>query len=57
MTKRLEHLSNNERLTELGSIQPGEEVKVDLIKVYEYLMGGVEEGGARLFSVVPCDKI
>lgn len=57
MIKRLEHLTNNERLRELGSIQPGEEVKVDLINVYEYLMGAVEEGGARLFSVVPCDKI
>lgn len=55
MIKGLEHLSYNERLRELGSIQPGEEVKVDL-NVYKYLMGGNEEG-ARLFSIVPCDKL
>lgn len=28
----------------------------DLVNVHKYLVGGNEEGGARLFSVIPRDK-
>jgi len=52
MVRGLEHLSNEERLRELGlfSLKKAERGP------YKYLMGGCQVDGARLFSVVPSNR-
>jgi len=40
-----------------GAVHPGvQKAQLDLIYVYEYLMGENEHEGASLFSVVPLDR-
>ena len=57
MIKGLEHLSCEDKLTELRLFNlEARRLSGDLIYVYKYLMGGNEENGARLFSVVPTDR-
>ena len=41
-----------------GTVQPGEEkAQGDLINAYKYMNGGTKEGGARIFSVAPSDRL
>jgi len=41
----------------VGTVEPGsKKTQGDLINVYKYTLGGTEEGGVKLFSVVPSDK-
>lgn len=50
MSKRPEHLSNEERLRELGLSLEQRRLRVH---IYEYLKGGYKEDRDRLFPVVP----
>ncbi|PKU45238.1 hypothetical protein llap_4465 [Limosa lapponica baueri] len=56
MVKELEYLLYEERLREMGLFSlEKRRLRRDLNIMYKYLMGGNEEDGGRLFSVVPCD--
>ena len=52
----LELLSYEERLRELGFFLAWRRLRGDLRNASKFLQGGCQEGGARLFPVVPSDR-
>ncbi|PKU41209.1 hypothetical protein llap_8494 [Limosa lapponica baueri] len=58
MIKGLEHHSAEESLRDLGMFNwEKSKLSRDLINACQYLRGGCQEDGVRLFSVVPSDRI
>jgi len=58
MMSGLEHFSYEERLRELGLFSlKKRRLGGNLVKVYKYLKGGCQEDGARIFSMVPSNRM
>jgi len=58
MIRGLEYLSYEERLRDLGFFSlKKRRMRGDLINAYKYLKGGCQKDGAKLFSVVPSNRI